>query len=88
LVSHGLYLWHVAVNVKLTDWGAVDALGTAGFTAVAVPVALALAAASFYLVERPAMRLSRRLSNRRRSQDADMRMSDLVRHERTEAGVP
>ncbi len=84
LVSYGLYLWHVAVNIKLTEWGVLDALGSAGYIPVALAASLLMAAVSFYVVERPAMRLGRRLSRRRRSQDADMRMRDLARHERPE----
>jgi hypothetical protein len=47
-----------------------------------------VAAASFYAVERPALRLGQRLSRRSRSQDADARMRDLARHERPEPGAP
>jgi peptidoglycan/LPS O-acetylase OafA/YrhL len=88
LVSYGVYLWHVAAITKLVDWGALDSLGTAGFVAATLALALVAAAASFYGVERHALRLGRRLSQRRRSQDADMRMRDLGRHERVGAGVP
>jgi peptidoglycan/LPS O-acetylase OafA/YrhL len=88
LVSYGLYLWHVAVNVKLVEWGVLDSLGSVGYIAVALAVALLAATASFYGVERHALRLGRRLSHRRRSQDADIRMRDLSRHERAEPGVP
>jgi peptidoglycan/LPS O-acetylase OafA/YrhL len=88
LVSYGLYLWHVIVNVKLTDWGALDSLPAAGFVAAALCLTLLAAAASFYLVERRALRFGRRVSHRRRSQDADLRMRDLSRHERPEPGVP
>lgn len=88
LVSYGLYLWHVAVMRELDDLGAADALGRAGFTAAALTLSLLAAAASFYVVERRALRLGRRLSGRRRSQDAEMRLADLVDHERSGAGVP
>jgi peptidoglycan/LPS O-acetylase OafA/YrhL len=88
LVSYGLYLWHVAVNVKLVEWGVLDALGSLGYIAAALCVSLLAAAGSFYGVERHALRLGRRLSHRRRSQDADVRMRDLARHERPEPGVP
>jgi peptidoglycan/LPS O-acetylase OafA/YrhL len=88
VVSYGLYLWHVAIMRELTDLGADDALGRAGFTVVALVLSLLAAAASFYLVERHALRLGRRVSPRRRSQDAEVRLADLGRHERPEAGVP
>ena len=88
LVSYGLFLWHAAIIRRLGDEGALDSLGSVGFTAVALALSLAAAAASFYVVERPALRLGRRLSRRRRSQDADVRMRDLGRHERPQPGLP
>ena len=85
LVSYGVYLWHVAIMSKLGDL--VD-LGAVPFTAIALGLTLIAAAASFYGIERHALRLGRRLSHRRRSQDADLRMRDLPSHERPEPGVP
>lgn len=79
LVSYSVYLWHAALLSKLSDLGALDSLGRLGYTALALAVTLAVAAVSFYLVERPSLRLGRRLSHRRRSQDADVRMRDLER---------
>src|SRR3954447_12633392 len=88
LVSYGVYLWHVAIQSKLADLGLLDSLGNGPFTMLALAVTLATAAASFYGIERHALRLGRRLSRRRRSQDADMRMRDLPSHERSEPGAP
>ena len=88
LVSYGVYLWHVAVLDKLDRLGVLDSLGGFGYIVVALALTLTVAAASFYGVERHALRLSRRLSHRRRSQDADQRMHDLPRHERPDPGVP
>lgn len=88
LVSYGLYLYHAAILVKLTDWGALDTFGFGGYIAIGLALSLLAAAFSFYCVERPALRLGRRRSHRRRSQDADMRMRDLATHERPEPGVP
>jgi peptidoglycan/LPS O-acetylase OafA/YrhL len=81
LISYGVYLWHVAIMSKLVDLGALDTLGRFGFTATALGVTLVAAAASFYGLERHALRLGRRLSHRRRAQDADARMRDLREHE-------
>ncbi len=81
LVSYGLYLWHVAAIVKLREWGALDALGLIPFALLALAVSLGMAALSFYLVERRALRLGRR----RGSQDAEVRMHDLATHEQSEA---
>lgn len=80
LVSYGVYLWHVAILRRLS--ADLPGLGDGGLLVVGLVLTLAAAAASFYVVERPALRLSRRLSARRRSQDADFRMRDLPRHER------
>ncbi len=88
LVSYGVYLWHAVIMAKLTDLGALDSLSSFWYGTIALSLTLLLAAASFYGVERYALRLSRRLSHRRRSQDADNRMRDLPSHERPEPGVP
>ena len=82
LVSYGLYLWHVSVNTKLLDLGLDDRVGTAGFVVVALSLTLTVAAASFYGIERHALRLGRRISRRSSSQDADLRVHDLAHHER------
>ncbi len=83
LVSYGLYLLHVVVLTQLTDWGLVTSLGRVGFAALALAVSLVAAAVSFYVVERPALQLGRHLTGRRRSQDADVRMADVLEHERS-----
>ena len=88
LVSYGVYLWHVAILYRLDRLGALDALGDFGYVVLALGLTLLVAAASFYVVERRALRLGRRLSGRRRSQDADVRMHDLTRHERPEPRSP
>jgi peptidoglycan/LPS O-acetylase OafA/YrhL len=64
LVSYGLYLWHLAIIEKLSSGGLRGAVGTVGFVVVALGLALTAAAASFYLVERPAIRLGRRWPRR------------------------
>jgi peptidoglycan/LPS O-acetylase OafA/YrhL len=87
LVSYGLYLWHVVVNLKLIEWGVFDSVSSVEYVATALALTLLVAGASFYGVERHALRLSRRLSHRQRSQDADVRMRDLAEHERPGAGV-
>lgn len=82
LVSYALYLWHAAIILKLSNLGALEKLGSVGFTVTALALSLLVAAASFYAVERPALRLRRRLSGARSSEDADVRARDLARHER------
>jgi peptidoglycan/LPS O-acetylase OafA/YrhL len=88
LVSYGVYLWHVVILDKLDREGVLDSLGGFGYIVLALALTLVVAAASFYGVERHALRLGRRLSHRRRSQDADQRMHDLPQHERPDPGVP
>ncbi len=55
LVSYGIFLWHLAISYKLGPDGAdlpfVPALIALGILSAAV------AAASYYLVERPILRL-------------------------------
>jgi peptidoglycan/LPS O-acetylase OafA/YrhL len=62
LVSYGLFLWHLAVIDKLQSSGLDDDVGVPLFTVVALVVALAIAAVSWYVIERPALRLGRRLT--------------------------
>jgi peptidoglycan/LPS O-acetylase OafA/YrhL len=64
LISYSLYLWHAAIIQKLTTSGWSDRLGGVPFAAMVVPVCVAVAAVSFYLVERPALRIGRALAGR------------------------
>jgi peptidoglycan/LPS O-acetylase OafA/YrhL len=64
-ITYGLYLWHIPVIVwargnGLLPGGALSAL-------VALPIAIALGAASWYLLERPFMKRAARLSRTRRA---------------------
>jgi peptidoglycan/LPS O-acetylase OafA/YrhL len=62
LVSYGVYLWHQAVIAKLTDWGLTDVGGIHPYLlwpAAALAGAALCAAASYYVLERPALRLKR-----------------------------
>jgi peptidoglycan/LPS O-acetylase OafA/YrhL len=65
LISYSLYLWHPAITRKiaLADWE--PTLSWPGFAVAAIVVSIAVAAASFYLVERPALRIGRRLAGGR-----------------------
>jgi peptidoglycan/LPS O-acetylase OafA/YrhL len=58
-VSYGFYLWHLAVLRQLTEWGWVGRAGRVGYVVAALAGATVLAAASWYLVERPALRWTR-----------------------------
>ncbi|WP_205697975.1 acyltransferase [Conexibacter sp. SYSU D00693] len=57
-VSYGLYLWHVPVLLVARAEGLLPASAFGAF-AVALPPSLAVAAVSWYLVERPAMAWAR-----------------------------
>ncbi len=63
-ITYGLYLWHIPVIVYLRGNGLLP--GGALSALVALPVAVALGAASWYLLERPCMRLAARLPRSRR----------------------
>jgi peptidoglycan/LPS O-acetylase OafA/YrhL len=58
-ITYGLYLWHIPLLV----WARGNGLLPGGVlsAAVVLPIAIALGAASWYLVERPSMRLAARL---------------------------
>jgi peptidoglycan/LPS O-acetylase OafA/YrhL len=60
-VSYGIYLWHVPLIVFLRAHGALP-LSTAGALAVALPLTVAIAALSWYLVERPIQERARHLT--------------------------
>ncbi|HXD57566.1 MAG TPA: acyltransferase [Thermoleophilaceae bacterium] len=62
LVSYGVYLWHRAMITKLHDAGVHNSLA---LFVLALAATLAVAAVSWYGLERYALRLGRRLSRRR-----------------------
>jgi peptidoglycan/LPS O-acetylase OafA/YrhL len=62
LVSYGFYLWHLAVIEKLQEGGWDDKLGVPLFILVALAGSLAIATVSWYCLERPILRLGRRLA--------------------------
>ena len=68
-VSYGVYLWHAAIIRELSEMGARAPLGWAGFTAVALALTLLVAAASFYGLERRALRLGHRFGRRRTQEE-------------------
>lgn len=68
LVSYGIFLWHSPIMLELNSRGAQGWLPGSGFLSLAfstAAIALACATASYYLVERPALRLKDRGSRRR-----------------------
>ena len=64
-VSYGLYLWHYVVYRTISD--RFPHLSTRPRILVEVPLSFAVAAASYFVIERPFLRLKRRFSDRPRS---------------------
>lgn len=69
LVSYGIYIWHrPIVDRVFAEWftgGALVGSTTVIVALIVVPLAIAGAAVSYYLVERPALRLKDRIDVRR-----------------------
>jgi peptidoglycan/LPS O-acetylase OafA/YrhL len=63
--SYGLYLWHVPLILWLRSEGLLPS-GVVPALAIVLPLSLSFAAASWLLVERPALALERRASRSRR----------------------
>lgn len=60
LISYGIYLYHLPVLVGVWKLGLTDIVPdktVVSYTVVAVPATVALAALSWYVVERPALKL-------------------------------
>ncbi len=58
LISYSLYLWHVTIAFDLGSGGAGEGFGVV--LALTLLIAVPLAALTYYLIERPLMRLKRR----------------------------
>jgi peptidoglycan/LPS O-acetylase OafA/YrhL len=59
LVSYGIFLWHSTIMLELNEHGAQGWLPGSGFLSLLVPtlaIVIPIAALSYYLVERPALR--------------------------------
>jgi peptidoglycan/LPS O-acetylase OafA/YrhL len=74
LVSYGIYLWHLTVFLQLQRWGFLA--GETGPATIAIWVlagtisATAIASASYWLIERPALSLKRLVPARRDGSDS------------------
>jgi peptidoglycan/LPS O-acetylase OafA/YrhL len=71
LVSYSLYLWHPAITQKMGLWNWDDSLGWLGYSLAAIAICVAVAAISFYAVERPGLRIGRALAGRFGYQEPD-----------------
>lgn len=70
-ISYGFYLWHLPIIVRLSNWGWVESPGKPLLTVVAFAATASIAALSWYLVERPALRLGRERFGRRGADEVD-----------------
>jgi peptidoglycan/LPS O-acetylase OafA/YrhL len=69
LISYGVFLWHHPIALKLTeadDHGLFASFRMLGITAATFAIAVACAAASYYVLERPILRYKDRPFGRRR----------------------
>jgi len=64
MISYAFYLWHLAILTKLDRSGLAESVGGVAFTIIGFACTTAVAAASWYLVERHALRLGRKLAQR------------------------
>jgi peptidoglycan/LPS O-acetylase OafA/YrhL len=67
-ITYGLYLWHIPLIVWARGHGLLP--GGALSVLVVLPAAIAFGAASWYLIERPFMRLAAHLPRTRRTAEA------------------
>jgi peptidoglycan/LPS O-acetylase OafA/YrhL len=63
LVSYSLYLWHPAIAQKIIYTDLDESVGWVIPAVLTVIASIAVAAVSFHLIERPALRLGRRLTS-------------------------
>lgn len=68
VISYSLYLWHPVVARKIGGTSLDENYGWAPSAVAQVGACIAVAAVSYYVVERPALRLSKRLAAGRRGQ--------------------
>ena len=78
-VSYGLYLWHLPLLLWLRSVGALP-LDLLGGLAVVLPVSLAVAALSWFAVERPLLRWAHSLTPRRAPAIAAPKRASEVRY--------
>jgi peptidoglycan/LPS O-acetylase OafA/YrhL len=71
LISYSLYLWHPAIAQKIVYTDIDENYGWVLPAVLVVIASIVVAAVSFYLVERPALRLGQRLASGRRETPAD-----------------
>jgi peptidoglycan/LPS O-acetylase OafA/YrhL len=84
-VSYGVYLWHVPLLLFLRAHDLLP-LSPAGAFAVVTPVAIAVAAVSWYAIERPFQARARRATRRPTRQPADVALAPELAQGAARAG--
>jgi peptidoglycan/LPS O-acetylase OafA/YrhL len=76
MISYGIYLWHLAVLDQLARWNfeSLAEKTTVIWFAVALPISVLLASISYYVVERPFLRLKNRVPGRPAPQSGESRV--------------
>jgi peptidoglycan/LPS O-acetylase OafA/YrhL len=59
MLSYAFYLWHLPILTKLSRGGVAESIGGTAFTILGFICTTAVAAASWYLIERPVQRVLR-----------------------------
>ena len=77
--SYAFYLYHLAILLELQRAGVPDAIGGAAYVVVSFAAALAAGGASWYLLERHALRLGRRLARGQVTAGSELERRDLER---------
>lgn len=85
LVSYGIFLWHSTIMLEINRHGAQGWLPFSGFLSLllaTLAIVIPIAAASYYLIERPALRLKdpRRRRSARAAGRADSAPPRVARH--------
>jgi peptidoglycan/LPS O-acetylase OafA/YrhL len=81
LVSYGIFLWHSNIMLELNEHGAQGWLPGSGFLSLLIPtlaIAIPIAAASYYVVEKPALRFKDRRRGPRAADRADSAPADVA----------
>jgi peptidoglycan/LPS O-acetylase OafA/YrhL len=81
LVSYGIFLWHSTIMLDLNDHGAqgwIPHLGFPGLLFFTLAITIPIAAASYYLVEKPALRFKDPRRGRPAADRADSAAADVA----------
>jgi peptidoglycan/LPS O-acetylase OafA/YrhL len=76
MISYGIYLWHLGVLAQLDRWGfeSLAHRNTVVWFAAAMAISVVLASASYYVVERPFLKLKPRVGGSPAPQSGESRL--------------